>query len=124
MTYYLHRLDGSRLHIDSVIIVSETSDPPTVVTGLVSNGTNCCMDKSWMLGPVETRNEAVGLATAIARRYNWDVEIDGQPMRLPQEYIDRREAAAAMGAATGEAKRAAARENGRKGGRPRKPREE
>lgn len=124
MTYYLHLLDGSRLHIGSVIAICEDGDLPTIATGLVSDGKSCCMDRSWTLGPVKSRNEAVGIAMAIAGRYNWDVQVDGQPMRLPYKYIDLRLAAATVGAAggssTSEAKRQASRENGKKGGRPKR----
>lgn len=88
MTYYLHLLDGSPLHIDSVIIVSETNEAPVMETGLksFSNGEALCMKKSWTLGPVSTHNEAEVLALAIAARYNYDVMIDGELRRLPQEY--------------------------------------
>ena len=86
--YYLHLFDGSRLHIGSVIVVSETSDAPSMETKLrdIGTGQNQFMTKSWTLGPVSTHNEAEVLALAIAARYNYDVMIDGELRRLPQEY--------------------------------------
>lgn len=80
MTYCLHLLDGSRLHRDSVIVVNESSESPVIETALrnVSKGENLCVDKSWMLGPVTTHNEAKVLALIIAARYNYDVIIDGE----------------------------------------------
>ena len=75
MTYYLHLLDGSRLHIDSVIVVSETNESPIMETALrdASNGQALCMERSWTLGPISTHNEAEVLALTIAARYNYKV---------------------------------------------------
>jgi hypothetical protein len=120
-TYYLHQVKTIR---DTIIVVDNAPTMTATVTYINDHpvidvdGNPVPNQIGWTLGPVETRNEAEVLALAIAQRYNYDILIDGQLLNLP--LIDRSQAAAAMGAVTGGRKAATARENGKRGGRPRK----
>jgi hypothetical protein len=119
--YYLHQVKTIR---DTIIVVDNT--PVMAATVIYINdqpvidadGKPVPNQIGWTLGPVETRNEAEVLSLAIAKRYNYDILIDGQLLNLP--LIDRSQAASAMGSVTGGKKAAASRENGARGGRPRK----
>ena len=121
--YYLHQIDTVRGHIividnDQILddVVININNAPVID----AEGEPVKAKMGWTLGPVATRNEAESIATTIARRYNWDIEIDGKLMRLPQDYIDNRTAAAALGSIKTPRKAASSRENGKRGGRPRK----
>lgn len=122
--FYLHFLDGSRNHRNSIVALTETEAPPTVehnIGGLgisSSNGKLETYDAGWVLGPVLTKNNAEKLAKTIAGAYNYDVMIDGEIIGLP--YMPAVELGRKGGQVITLAKSAAARANGRKGGRPRK----
>lgn len=116
--YYLHLLDGSHLHRDTIIVIDEKSEPTNIEIELYTDGIKAGYKTAWTLGPVPTENEARGLALAIAKRYNYDVMRDGELMRLPQSYMS--EIASILGSKKTDKKAAASRENGRRGGRPKK----
>jgi hypothetical protein len=121
--YYLHQLDTIRGGIIVIDHLAETEDATLLINDapvIYAGGTPVKAKKGWTLGPVNTSNEAETLAITIAKRYNWDVEIDGKLMRLPLVDTDRRNAGAALGATKSERKTASSRENGKKGGRPKK----
>lgn len=121
--YYLHQFDTAR---DGIIVVDEK--PTTESITLIVNGEPMVYEDGsvvkakpgWTLGPVTTRNEAEVLALTIAARYNWDVEIDGQLQHLPQGYMTPAQMGAKGGSRKSANKSASSRENGKKGGRPRK----
>lgn len=120
--YYLHLLDGGRNHRGSIVAITEDENPPKVEhniggSKLMDRNGPECFDNGWILGPVHTENNAKKLAFAIAREYNYDVMIDEQCIGLP---YDLSKAAAALGSVKSKAKAAAARRNGRMGGRPHK----
>lgn len=119
--YYLHQIKTAR---DTII---ELTERPTQQPGhlelnrspfVYADGSTVQNKAGWTLGPVETLSEAKMLALTIAQTYNYDVMVDGELLRLP--YSDRKAAAALLGKATSDRKAAAVRENGKKGGRPRK----
>ena len=121
--FYLHFLDGSRNHRGSVVVITETETAPVIEHNVGGSklvdktGKAETFDTGWKLGPVPTKNNAKKLAYAIAREYNYDVMIDGRVVGLS---YDTSVAAAALGAVKSKKKAAASRENGKKGGRPRK----
>lgn len=122
--FFLHLLDGSRVHRGSVIAVTENETAPIIQHNICGsnlideNGTPETFDNGWMLGPVPTKNNAKKLAYAIAREYNYDVMVDGEVIGLP--YAPAAELGRMGGQSTSTAKQQASRANGRKGGRPRK----
>lgn len=123
--FYLHLLDGGRNHRGSVIAITETEEDPILEINIngskiidISNGKPETFDTGWKLGPVPTKNNAKKLAYAIAREYNYDVMVDGEVIGLP---YSTSAAAAILGSVKSKAKATAARVNGQKGGRPRKP---
>lgn len=103
--YYLHLLDGTRHHRDTLIWISQDAAPPRVphlIGGnpiIDKNGNPQFFDSRWFLGPVESVAEAKTLATTIGERYNYKVFFEGQVMhagdaRLGVHYITSREAQA------------------------------
>lgn len=122
INYYLHQIDAPQGGI--VIIDNEpvTKDTTTYINGypiVYGDGTPVKSKIGWTLGPCTTRNEAEVLALAISERYNWDVMIDGVLLRLPID-DNRKRAASLLRSIPSEDRTAASRENGKKGGRPRK----
>ncbi len=124
--FYLHQILTPR---DTIIEISESSVPapghlelnghPLIHEdgGVVQNRAG------WTLGPIASDTEAYTLATIIAAHYNNDVMADGELLRLPYVPDSAGVMAAALGRRGGQstspAKSAAARTNGKRGGRPR-----
>lgn len=122
--FYLHLLDGGRNHRGSIVVITESEDAPILEINIngsklvnIANEKPETFDIGWKLGPVSIKNNAKKLAYAIAREYNYDVMVDGELAGLPYSISA---SAAALGSIKSAAKAAAVRENGRKGGRPRK----
>jgi len=129
--YYIHMMDGGRCHRDSVVWVSGESTPPQVEHQIGNNpivdskGNPVMFDAKWTLGPVESENEAMALSSLIAARYNHKICFMGGDWVYSDKFDDiwreiSRMNASRMGRSTSEAKSAAARQNGKRGGRPRK----
>jgi hypothetical protein len=82
--YYLHKLDGSRCHRGSIIVVDNDPTAPTIEHNIGGSplidrdGAPQTYDRLWTLGPVTTRNEATVLAGIIAARWCYDAMIDGK----------------------------------------------
>lgn len=122
--YYLHLLDGTRNHRSTIIWIATDANPPRVKHNIGgsrlidSNGNIEHYDNGWMLGPVATEHEAKMYAITIAEQFNWLVAL-GSKITDTQD-LRKSFAAAALGSITSERKAASSRENGKRGGRPRK----
>lgn len=122
--FYLHFMDGGRVHRGSIVVITETEESPVIehnIGGSVLgsyDGKPEIYDAGWKLGPLENKNVARQYAYAIASVGNYDVMIDGELTGLP--YAPAVELGRKGGRSTSEAKRRASQANGRKGGRPKK----
>lgn len=85
--YYAHLLDGSGSHRSSIIVVTQDSAAPHRLHNVGGSplvdedGNPQAYDTKWTIGPIETPTEAKGIVLAIAQRYNWLVEFDGDLLR-------------------------------------------
>lgn len=82
--FYLHFMDGDRVHRGSVIAITESDTVPVIehnVGGsklVDENGVPETFDNGWKLGPLDSTHYAKNIALAIAREINCKVLVGGK----------------------------------------------